>query len=104
MARDALAFLGGLLQLLRQSGYSGLVVVLDEVETVQRMNAQPREKSLNALRQLMDMLGERRSAGTVPRGHRYPRLLRGLQGPQGRCRLSFSACRSISETILDGIT
>lgn len=54
--QDALAFLGGLLQLLRQSGYSGLVVVLDEVETVQRMNAQPREKSLNALRQLMDML------------------------------------------------
>jgi hypothetical protein len=52
----ALTFLAGLLQLLRQSGYSGLVVVLDEVETIQRMNAQTREKSLNALRQLMDML------------------------------------------------
>jgi P-loop Domain of unknown function (DUF2791) len=54
----ALTFLAGLLQLLRQSGYAGLVVVLDEVETVQRMNAQTREKSLNALRQLMDMLAK----------------------------------------------
>lgn len=54
----SLAFLRGLLQLLRQSGYAGLVVVLDEVETVQRMLAQTREKSLNALRQLMDMLAK----------------------------------------------
>ncbi|MBK9069387.1 MAG: BREX system ATP-binding protein BrxD [Myxococcales bacterium] len=46
------------LQLLRQSGYAGLVVVLDEVETVQRMNSHTREKSLNALRQLMDMLAK----------------------------------------------
>jgi len=53
----SLTFLTGLLQLLRQSGYAGLVIVLDEVETVQRMNSQTREKSLNALRQLMDMLG-----------------------------------------------
>lgn len=52
----ALTFLGGVLQLLRQSGYSGLVIVLDEVETIQRMNAQTREKALNALRQLMDTL------------------------------------------------
>lgn len=52
----ALTFLTGILQLLRQSGYHGLVVVLDEVETIQRMNVQTREKSLNALRQLMDML------------------------------------------------
>jgi hypothetical protein len=54
----SLTFLSGLLQLLRQSGYDGLVVVLDEVETVQRMNAQTREKALNALRQLMDMLAK----------------------------------------------
>jgi len=52
----ALAFLRGLLLVLRQSGHSGLVVILDEVETLQRMNAQTREKSLNALRQLVDML------------------------------------------------
>lgn len=54
----SLTFLAGLLQLLRQSGYEGLIVVLDEVETVQRMNSQTREKSLNALRQLMDMLAK----------------------------------------------
>ncbi len=54
----SLTFLSGLLQLLRQSGYLGLVVVLDEVETIQRMNAQTREKSLNALRQIMDMLAK----------------------------------------------
>lgn len=59
----SLTFLAGLLQLLRQSGYGGLVVVLDEVETVQRMNAQTREKSLNALRQLMDMLAKQELPG-----------------------------------------
>lgn len=59
----SLTFLSGLLQLLRQSGYDGLVVVLDEVETIQRMNVQTREKSLNALRQLMDMLAKEELAG-----------------------------------------
>lgn len=59
----SLTFLSGLLQLLRQSGYAGLVVVLDEVETVQRMNAQTREKSLNVLRQLMDMLAKEELPG-----------------------------------------
>lgn len=59
----SLTFLAGLLQLLRQSGYSGLVVVLDEVETIQRMNVQTREKSLNALRQLMDMLAKEELPG-----------------------------------------
>ncbi|MDC0721693.1 BREX system ATP-binding protein BrxD [Nannocystis bainbridge] len=59
----SLTFLAGLLQLLRQSGYDGLVVVLDEVETIQRMNAQTREKSLNALRQLMDMLAKEELPG-----------------------------------------
>lgn len=53
----ALTFLSGLLTLLRQSGLKGLVVVLDEVETIQRMAGPSREKSLNALRQMMDMLG-----------------------------------------------
>jgi hypothetical protein len=54
----SLTFLAGLLQLLRQSGYAGLVVVLDEVETIQRLNAQVRERALNALRQLMDALAK----------------------------------------------
>ncbi len=50
----ALAFLRGLLVLLRQTGRQGLVLVLDEVETIQRVRADSREKSLNALRQLID--------------------------------------------------
>jgi hypothetical protein len=59
----ALTFLAGLLCLLRQTDRPGLVVVLDEVETVQRMNSQTREKSLNALRQLMDQLAEEQLPG-----------------------------------------
>ncbi len=50
----ALTFLQGMLTILNDSGYSGLLVVLDEVETVQRMRSDIRDKSLNALRQLMD--------------------------------------------------
>lgn len=50
----ALAFLRGLLAVLQQSGRPGLMLVLDEVETIQRVRADSREKSLNALRQLID--------------------------------------------------
>jgi hypothetical protein len=42
-------FLVGLLTILRDSGFSGLVLVLDEVETLQRMRTDTREKGLNAL-------------------------------------------------------
>ncbi|MES2638069.1 MAG: BREX system ATP-binding protein BrxD [Myxococcota bacterium] len=59
----ALTFLGGLLRLLRQSGHKGLVVVLDEVETIQRIKSDTRGRSLDALRQLMDMLSEDRLPG-----------------------------------------
>ncbi|TVQ88632.1 MAG: BREX system ATP-binding protein BrxD [Deltaproteobacteria bacterium] len=59
----ALTFLGGLLRLLRQSGFKGLVVVLDEVETIQRMPSPTRAKSLDALRHLMDQLAESRLPG-----------------------------------------
>ena len=44
-------FLVGLLTILRDSGFPGLVLVLDEVETLQRMRTDTREKGLNALRQ-----------------------------------------------------
>jgi len=46
----ALCFLQGLLVMLRDGGFSGLVVVLDEVETPQRVRGDVREKALNALR------------------------------------------------------
>jgi hypothetical protein len=59
----ALGFLQGLLVVLRDSGRPGLVVVLDEVETLQRMRGDVRDKALNALRQLMDEIDSRRFPG-----------------------------------------
>jgi type II secretory pathway predicted ATPase ExeA len=59
----ALGFLQGLLAVLRDSGRPGLVVVLDEVETLQRMRGDVRDKALNALRQLMDEIDSRRFPG-----------------------------------------
>ena len=54
---DALGFLRGLLLLLKQTGRPGLMFVLDEVETIQRVRADARENSLNALRQIVDAVG-----------------------------------------------
>ncbi|MDN5750601.1 MAG: BREX system ATP-binding protein BrxD, partial [Pseudonocardia sp.] len=50
----ALGFLQGLLIVLRDAGHPGLVLVLDEVETLQRVRSDARAKALNALRQLLD--------------------------------------------------
>ncbi|MDN5913789.1 MAG: BREX system ATP-binding protein BrxD [Pseudonocardia sp.] len=50
----ALGFLQGLLTVLRDAGHPGLVLVLDEVETLQRVRSDARSKALNALRQLLD--------------------------------------------------
>ena len=44
----AMGFLQGALTILRDSSYPGLVLVLDEVETLQRMRGDVREKALNA--------------------------------------------------------
>jgi hypothetical protein len=83
-AFGAMHFLAGLLTILRDSGRAGLVLVLDEAETLQRMRADTREKGLNALRQLLDEL----DAG------RYPGLYLVVtgttaffEGPQGVQRL-----------------
>jgi hypothetical protein len=86
----AVGFLRGLLEILRQTGRKGLVLVLDEVETIQRVRSDSREKSLNALRGLVDEL----SAG------RYPGLyllITGtpafFDGPQGLRRSAALAQR-----------
>ncbi len=57
------AFMRGLLEVLRQTGRKGLLLVLDEVETIQRVRADAREKSLNALRQLIDEIDKGRYPG-----------------------------------------
>ncbi|ABC30211.1 Methyl-accepting chemotaxis protein [Hahella chejuensis KCTC 2396] len=59
----ALSFLQGVLTILKDSGHSGLLLVLDEVETLQRMRGDVRDKSLNALRQLMDEIDSGRFPG-----------------------------------------
>jgi hypothetical protein len=59
----ALSFLQGILTILRDSGHCGLLLVLDEVETLQRMRGDARDKSLNALRQLMDEIDSGRFPG-----------------------------------------
>jgi bacteriophage exclusion system BrxC/D-like protein len=59
----ALSFLQGLLTVLRDSGRAGLLLVLDEVETLQRVRGDVREKGLNALRQLIDEIDAGRFSG-----------------------------------------
>ena len=59
----ALGFLAGLLALLRDAGYPGLVLVLDEVETMQRMRSDVRERGLEAMRKLVDDVYENRFPG-----------------------------------------
>ena len=89
----ALTFLGGLLRLLRQSGYRGLLVVLDEVETIQRIPSNMRGRSLDALRQLMDMLSEDRLPGLylvvtgTPAFFEGPKGIRGLAPLRDRLAL-----------------
>lgn len=86
----AMAFLQGLLTVLRDAGHPGLLVVLDEVETLQRVRSDVRDKALNALRQLLDEV----DAG------RYPGLYLVLtgtpaffEGPSGIARLQPLAQR-----------
>lgn len=91
----ALTFLGGLLRLLRQSGHAGLVVVLDEVETIQRLKSDSRGRSLDALRQLIDLLSEGRMPGLylvvtgTPAFFEGPRGLRELAPLRDRLSVHF---------------
>ena len=59
----AMAFLQGLLTVLRDAGHPGLVLVLDEVETLQRVRGDVRDKALNALRQMIDEVHSGRFPG-----------------------------------------
>ena len=62
-SRDALAYLRGVLEIVKSAGYQGLVIVIDEAETILRMRSDSRHKSLNGLRQICDASGD------------YPKLL-----------------------------
>ena len=78
----ALGFLQGLLVVLRDSGFAGLVVVLDEVETLQRVRGDVRDKALNALRQLIDEVHSGRFPGLYLLITGTPAFYDGHQGVQ----------------------
>ncbi|QBI18514.1 BREX system ATP-binding protein BrxD [Egibacter rhizosphaerae] len=86
----ALAFLAGLLTLLRDAGQPGLVLVLDEVETLQRVRSDVRERALNALRQLIDEIDAGRFPGLYLVITGTPAF---YDGPQGMQRLAPLAQR-----------
>lgn len=95
----ALGFLQGLLRVLRDSSYSGLVLVLDEVETLQRMRADVREKALNALRQMIDEIDSGRYPGLYLIITGTPLF---FEGPQGIRRLQPLAQRLHTDFDTDG--
>jgi hypothetical protein len=78
----ALNFLQGVLTVLRDSGHVGMLVVLDEVETIQRVRSDVRDKSLNALRQLIDEVDSGRFPGLYLLITGTPAFYDGPQGVQ----------------------
>jgi len=53
-SRDALDYLRGVLEIIKAAGYPGLLIVIDEAETILRMRKDSRHKSLNGIRQISD--------------------------------------------------
>lgn len=51
---DAMAYLQGVLEVVKAAGYKGLVIVIDEAETILRMRGDVRGRSLNGIRQIID--------------------------------------------------
>jgi hypothetical protein len=86
----ALSFLQGLLAVVRDSGHGGLLVIIDEVETLQRVRSDTRDKSLNALRQLIDEVDGGRFPGLYLLITGTPAF---FDGPQGVQRLAPLAQR-----------
>ena len=76
----ALGFLRGLLAVLADAGNSGLLLVLDEVETLQRIRSDARAKALNALRQLIDEVHDGHFPGLYLLITGTPAFFEGRQG------------------------
>jgi hypothetical protein len=53
----ALQYLRGILEIVKAAGYQGLLIVIDEAETILRMRTDSRHKSLNGIRQILDASG-----------------------------------------------
>lgn len=56
-SRDAMDYLRGVLEIVKGAGYEGLLIVIDEAETILRMRKDSRHKSLNGIRQIADAAG-----------------------------------------------
>lgn len=56
-SRDALDYLRGVLEIVKAAGYAGLLIIIDEAETILRMRSDSRHKSLNGIRQIADAAG-----------------------------------------------
>lgn len=56
-SRDAMDYLRGVLEIVKVAGYDGLLIVIDEAETILRMRKDSRHKSLNGIRQIADAAG-----------------------------------------------
>jgi hypothetical protein len=56
-SRDALDYLRGVLEIVKAASYKGLLIVIDEAETILRMRSDSRHKSLNGIRQIADAAG-----------------------------------------------
>ncbi|WP_068160316.1 BREX system ATP-binding protein BrxD [Rhodococcus phenolicus] len=78
----ALGFLRGLLAVLADAGNAGLLLVLDEVETLQRVRSDARAKALNALRQLVDEVHDGHFPGLYLLITGTPAFFEGRQGIQ----------------------
>jgi len=94
----AMAFLQGLLTVLRDAGHPGLVLVLDEVETLQRVRGDVRDKALNALRQLIDEVDAGRFPGLFLLITGTPAF---FEGPSGVSRLAPLAQRLATDFATD---
>ncbi len=53
-SNEAMDYLQGILAITKAAGYKGLVIAIDEVETILRMRTDIRAKSLNGIRQICD--------------------------------------------------
>jgi len=55
---DAMEYLRGVVKIVRAAGYKGLLIVIDEAETILRMRSDSRHRSLNGIRQITDAAGQ----------------------------------------------
>jgi hypothetical protein len=94
----AFSFLQGLLAVLRDCRHPGLLLVLDEVETLQRVRSDARDKALNALRQLIDDVHAGRFPGLYLVITGTPAF---FDGPQGVQRLAPLAQRLATDFSTD---